>query len=108
MSWSSASAGSPCLHAEDPADETFLNTLWKLIEKTETINTLIDTPPDVKVTDADSALEALGSVADQLGCDEHTILVLDSIRPTENGLTYYFLSGSRGYSCHGRHRQNDC
>lgn len=82
--------------AEDPADETFLNTLWKLIEKTETINTLIDTPPDVKVTDADSALEALGSVADQLGCDEHTILVLDSIRPTETGLTYYTFYQAAG------------
>lgn len=82
--------------AEDPAGKMTLVALSKLVEKTETVNTVIDTPPDVKVTDADSAVEALYSIADQLGCDENTTLVLDSIRPTETGLTYYTFYQAAG------------
>ena len=73
-----------------------VSDLERLAEISEAVNTVIDTPLDVKVTDEASAMEAIGSVADQLGCDENTRLVLDSIRPTETGLTYYTFYQAAG------------
>ena len=46
-----------------------MDTLWKLIEKAETINTLIDTPLDVKVTDADFCIPPKSNSVDPWYCD---------------------------------------
>ena len=62
----------------------------------ESVTRMIDTPFYENVTDIGTALEALGSVMDRLGCDDTTRLVPDAVRPTEDGMTYYSFRQKAG------------
>lgn len=66
-----------------------IDDLNAMLDGGESVTSMIDTPFYENVTDENTALEAMGSVMDQLGCDDTTRLVLDSIRSTEDGMTYY-------------------
>ena len=51
---------------------------------------------DQVVKSDDDALEVIRSVMDKLGGDSKVTLTIDSIRPTETGLTYYVFSQISG------------
>lgn len=69
--------------------ELTLEALGTMLDMTTTVSRVISRPFYENVTDEESATEAMGSIAEELGADETTYLALDSIRPTETGLTYY-------------------
>ena len=88
--------------AEEEA-ETFTGPVAKTIEEmnamlpdSKSVTSMIDTPFYENVKDEDTALEAMGSVMDQLGCDETTMLVLDNVHSTEDGMTYYTFRQKAG------------
>ena len=66
-----------------------VDELNAMLDSSDSVTTMIDEPFYENVKDEDAALEAMGSVMDRLGCDDTTRLVLDTIRPTEDGLTVY-------------------
>jgi Zn-dependent metalloprotease len=70
--------------------------LSSMLDSGESVTNMIDTPFYENVTDEDAAMEAIGSVMDQLGCDETTKLILDTTRPTEDGMTYYTFRQKAG------------
>ena len=89
--------------AAEEETETFTGPVAKTIEEmnsmlsdSQSVTRMIDTPFYENVTDEDTALEAMGSVMDQLGCDDTTRLVLDSVRPTEDGTTCYTFRQKAG------------
>ena len=59
-----------------------------MLSDSASVTNMIDEPFYENVKDEDTALEAMGSVMDRLGCDDTTRLVLDSVRSTEDGMTY--------------------
>ena len=66
-----------------------MDELNAMLDSGNPVTTMISEPFYENVTDENAALDALGSVMEQLGCDDTTQLVLDTIRPTEDGLTVY-------------------
>ena len=89
--------------AAEEETETFTGPVAKTIEEmnsmlsdSQSVTRMIDTPFYENVTDEDTALEAMGSVMDQLGCDETTMLVLDNVHSTEDGMTYYTFRQKAG------------
>ena len=82
--------------AAEEEEETFTGPVAKTVEEmnamlsdSESVTRMIDTPFYENVKDEDTALEAMDSVKDQLGGDDTTRLVLDAVRSTEDGMTYY-------------------
>ena len=67
-----------------------------MLDSAGSVTTMIDEPFYENVTDENAALDAMGSVAEQLGCDDTTILVLDTVRSTEDGLTVYTFRQQAG------------
>ena len=89
--------------AEEEEEETFNGPVAKTVEEmnamltdSQSVTNMIDTPFYENVKDEDTALEAMGSVMDRLGCDDTTRLVLDAVRPTEDGMTYYTFRQKAG------------
>lgn len=67
-----------------------------MLDSADSVTTMIDEPFYENVTDENAALDAMGSVTEQLGCDDTTILVLDTVRSTEDGLTVYTFRQQAG------------
>lgn len=70
--------------------------LSEMLDCADSVTTMIDEPFYENVKDEDTALEAMGSVMDRLGCDDTTRLVLDNVRSTEDGLTIYSFRQKAG------------
>jgi len=73
-----------------------LEELNSMLSSSDSVTTMIDEPFCENVTDEEAALEAMGSVMDQLGCDDTTILILDTVRSTEDDLTVYTFRQQAG------------
>ena len=73
-----------------------MDELNAMLDSAEPVTTIIDEPFYENVTDIDTALDAMGSVAERLGCDDTTILDLDTGRSTEDGLTVYTFRQQAG------------
>ena len=73
-----------------------MDELNAMLDSADSVTTMIDEPFYENVTDEAAALDAMGSVAEQLGCDDTTILVLDTVRSTEDGLTVYTFRQQAG------------
>lgn len=73
-----------------------IDDLNAMLDGSEPVTSMVDTPFYENVTDGDTALEALESVMDQLGCDDTTKLVLDSVHSTGDSLTYYLFRQKAG------------
>ena len=73
-----------------------MDELNAMLDSAESVTTMIDEPFYENVTDEDTALDAMGSVMDRLGCDDTTRLVLDTVRSTEDGLTVYTFRQQAG------------
>ncbi|MBO7663432.1 MAG: M4 family metallopeptidase [Clostridia bacterium] len=70
-------------------DQERINEISFAMETRGNVVTTVITEPFYEgVTDEDSAIDALESVWDRLGADEHTQLLLDAVYETED-LTYY-------------------
>ena len=89
--------------AEEEEDEPIsgpvarsMSELNAMLGSTPSVTGMIDTPFYENVTDEDTATEALNSVTDRLGCDESTRLVPESVRTTEDGMTYYTFRQKAG------------
>ena len=83
--------------------ETFTGPVAKTVEElnamlsdSESVTTMIDTPFYENVKDEDTAIKAMESVKDRLGCDDTTRLVLDSVQSTEDGMTVYTFRQKAG------------
>lgn len=73
-----------------------LEELNSMLNSAESVTTMIDEPFYENVTDENVALEAMGSVMDRLGCDDTTMLILDTVRSTEDDLTVYTFRQQAG------------
>ena len=73
-----------------------LDELNSMLNSAESVTTMIDEPFYENVTDENVALEAMGSVMDRLGCDDTTMLILDTVRSTEDDLTVYTFRQQAG------------
>ena len=73
-----------------------MDELNAMLDSSESVTTMIDEPFYENVRDEDTALDAMGSVMEQLSCDDTTRLVLDTVRSTEDGLTVYTFRQQAG------------
>ena len=73
-----------------------IDELNAMLDSSDSVTTIIDEPFYENVKDEDTALEAMGSVMDRLGCDDTTRLVLDTVRSTEDDLTVYTFRQQAG------------
>ena len=73
-----------------------MDELDAMLDSADSVTAMIDEPFYENVTDEAAALDAMGSVAEQLGGDDTTVLVLDTIRSTEDGLTVYTFRQQAG------------
>ena len=99
------------LSAAETAEETetitgpvakSMEELDAMLDSAESVTTMIDEPFYENVTDEDKALDAMGSVMERLGCDDSTVLVLDTVRTTEDNLTVYtFLQQAGDLAVYG-------
>ena len=93
VSFSLAEEGTKALSG--PVAKT-VDELNAMLDSADSVTTIIDEPFYENVKDEDTALDAMGSVTEQLGCDDTTILVLDTVRSTEDGLTVYTFRQQAG------------
>ena len=73
-----------------------VDELNAMLDSAGSVTTMIDEPFYENVTDEESALDAMGSVMERLGCDDTTRLVLDTVRFTEDALTVYTFRQQAG------------
>jgi len=93
--FSAAEEGTETEAISGPVGKT-IDEINAMLDGSESITRMIDEPFYENVKDEDAALEAMGSVMDRLGCDDTTRLVLESVRPTEDGMTYYTFKQKAG------------
>ena len=93
--FSAAEEGTETEAISGPVGKT-IDEVNAMLDGSESITRMIDEPFYENVKDEDAALEAMGSVMDRLGCDDTTRLVLESVRPTEDGMTYYTFKQKAG------------
>jgi len=72
-----------------------VDELDAMLDSSESVTTIIKEPFYENVSNEDTALEAMGSVMDRLGCEDTTRLVLDTVRSTEAGKKTWTRTGKR-------------
>ena len=72
-----------------------------MLDSAESVTTMVEGLSYENVTDEDAAVEAMGSVMEDLGCDDTTRLVLDTVRSTEELTVYTFRQQAGDLAVYG-------